>query len=118
MPSEIGKLTNLIQFMLHVNRMSGLIPSEIGYLTKLSELHLGNNQLSGVIPSQIDMLSKLAILDLTNNPDITGDLNHLCNTTTNAYGALNYRHFSADGTFTYEDPKLTDWGVRCDCCTA
>lgn len=36
---------------LHGNRLNGVIPSELGKLANLVELRLSNNRLTGIIPA-------------------------------------------------------------------
>ncbi|WOH07384.1 hypothetical protein DCAR_0726814 [Daucus carota subsp. sativus] len=67
MPSEIGKLENLIVLQLHHNLLTGTIPESIGDLSKLGKLGLSDNNISGAIPTSIGNLTKLVFLSLENN---------------------------------------------------
>ena len=67
LPPEIGRLVNLQDLWLSVNRLSGAIPPEIGQLVNLQSLALGGNQLSGAIPPEIGRLVNLQMLALSDN---------------------------------------------------
>ena len=59
LPSEIGKLTNLLELDLDENELTPL-PSEIGKLSMLEILDLQANQLTS-LPSDIGRLSNLEV---------------------------------------------------------
>lgn len=65
LPPEIGKLNNLVSFIVDDNKL-GSIPEPIGNLSNLEELNFGGNKLS-TLPSSIGNLSKLKKLYLYNN---------------------------------------------------
>ena len=50
-PVELWNLGNLETLWLHDNRLTGEIPAELGELPLLRELQLGGNQFTGCIPS-------------------------------------------------------------------
>jgi hypothetical protein len=72
-PTEIGKLTNLIYLDLGSNQLTGEIPAEIGELTNLTGLLLYDNELTGVIPSEIGNLTNLIYLKLSSN-ELSGSI--------------------------------------------
>jgi len=72
-PTEIGKLTNLIYLDLGSNQLTGEIPAEIGELTDLTGLLLYDNELTGVIPSEIGNLTNLIYLMLSSN-ELSGSI--------------------------------------------
>ena len=82
-PSELGSLSRLVEFVLVDNDLSGEIPSELGNLSSLEELDLGGNQLNGEIPAELGNLADLKYLNLTWNqlsgeiPAELGRLNNL-----------------------------------------
>ena len=62
-PTEIGKLTNLVFLDLDYNELTGTIPSTLYLLTNLETLDLNDNFLEGDIDS-IGVLNKLEFLQL------------------------------------------------------
>ena len=82
-PSELGRLTNLVQINLQGNQLSGAIPVEVGNMAKLENLALSENQLSGVLPRELGSLSSLKRLMLYSNrfegaiPSELGNLSNL-----------------------------------------
>merc|ERR1712137_1024582 len=65
LPSDIGTLTNLVQFGANENCLVEL-PASIGQLTNLDLLSVRNNSLT-VLPDSIRKLSKLRVLDVHHN---------------------------------------------------
>jgi hypothetical protein len=83
-PSEIAKLSKLLELSLQGQGVSGTIPKEIGKLTCLVSLSFCYTRLSSSIPSEICQLSMLENLYVYGNPRLTGvlpkelgDLKHL-----------------------------------------
>ncbi|PQQ13695.1 putative receptor-like protein kinase [Prunus yedoensis var. nudiflora] len=66
-PTEIQKLSSLVELDISMNALSGRIPSSLGNLTKLYKLILQGNNLEGVIPSSLGNCQRLILLDLSNN---------------------------------------------------
>ncbi|WVZ74677.1 hypothetical protein U9M48_022836, partial [Paspalum notatum var. saurae] len=66
-PSNIGHLSNILDFELAGNRLTGIIPPSIQNITGLTILYLAGNQLSGAIPDRLDGLRNLWYLSLANN---------------------------------------------------
>ena len=58
-PSELGKLSNLIELSLWGNQLTGPIPPELGSLSELGVLELAGNQLTGPIPLELGRLTNL-----------------------------------------------------------
>ncbi|KAJ4792128.1 Leucine-rich receptor-like protein kinase family protein [Rhynchospora pubera] len=74
LPSSIGNLsTDLLDFQLSGNPISGSIPINLGNLKNLEILLLDNMLLNGTIPEEIGNLFKLELLDLSKNM-ITGKI--------------------------------------------
>ena len=81
-PTEMGRLSNLIYLGLFDNQLSGPIPAELGSLSNLASLYLNDNQLSGPIPAELGSLSNLTTLDLNGNQlsgPIPAELDNLLN---------------------------------------
>ncbi len=72
-PSQLGKLKQLISMRLADNRLTGSIPKSLGSLKNLEELWLRGNRLSDSVPSQLTRLNKLSVLRLAGNK-FAGDL--------------------------------------------
>ena len=70
-PTELGKLTNLLSLHIENTNLSGSIPSEIGQLTSLTSLLFQGNSLEGSLPSEFGNLQGLSIISFAFN-DITG----------------------------------------------
>lgn len=64
-PSEIGKLKNLVHLSLYSNNINSL-PTEIGHLKQLETLDLHGNQLNS-LPDEVGDLSNLRSLDISGN---------------------------------------------------
>ena len=73
-PTELGRLTNLIHLSLSGNQLTGVIPSELGRLTNLRVLDLDYNyRLTGAIPAELGNLTELRDLSLSWT-DLTGPI--------------------------------------------
>jgi len=72
-PSEFGKLSNLVDLSLQKTNRIGAIPSQIGGMTSLVMLDLNHNLLTDTIPYQLGELTDLKFLLLKEN-DLEGDL--------------------------------------------
>lgn len=77
LPSEMGKMTNLVTLKLDHNRLDGSLIGEIRQMSKLKLLDVSYNQMTGM-PAEIGQLSKLETLDYSHN-SITGLPNELAN---------------------------------------
>lgn len=64
-PSEIGKLKNLVHLSLYNNKIRSL-PPEIGNLEQLETLNLRGNQLNS-LPAEVSDLGNLRSLDISGN---------------------------------------------------
>ncbi|ERN09758.1 probable LRR receptor-like serine/threonine-protein kinase At3g47570 isoform X1 [Amborella trichopoda] len=67
LPTDLDKLINLKSLDLSSNLLSGTIPTSIGSLKNLQILFLNKNQFSGEIPCSIGEITGLTKLDLSNN---------------------------------------------------
>jgi len=66
LPTEIGKLKNLIHLDLSdCTSLRGSIPSEIGKMKSLSRLDLSTSGLASTIPESIGLLSNIAYINLS-----------------------------------------------------
>ncbi|MCF8229362.1 MAG: T9SS type A sorting domain-containing protein [Bacteroidales bacterium] len=72
-PPEIGNLDSLQFLDLHDNQLTGPIPPELGNCSNLQELWLNDNQLTGTIPEEVSYLDNLQILNVNNN-QLSGEL--------------------------------------------
>ncbi|KAL0425580.1 UNVERIFIED_CONTAM: DNA damage-repair/toleration protein [Sesamum radiatum] len=72
-PASIVDLSSLKLLDISNNKLSGEVPSDIGKLKMLSRAIMGGNQLSGSMPTSIAALSRMADLDLSMN-QISGSI--------------------------------------------
>lgn len=77
LPSEMGKMTNLVTLKIDHNVLEGSLIGEIRQMTKLRHLDVSYNDMTGV-PAEIGQLYNLQILDYSYNK-ITGLPNELTN---------------------------------------
>ena len=70
-PAELGQLSKLLELLLSYNELTGPIPPELGQLRGLNRLYLDNNGLTGTVPAELGQLSKLLELLLSGN-ELTG----------------------------------------------
>lgn len=77
LPSEMGKMTNLVVFKINQNKLDGSLIGEIRKMTKLRVLDVSNNNMAGM-PAEIGRLRNLETLNYSNNR-ITGLPNELAN---------------------------------------
>lgn len=65
-PVWLGNMTNLTDFSVSGNQLSGPVPLGLGALTKLTVLYLGQNNLTGIISEDhLANLRNMVILDLS-----------------------------------------------------
>ena len=72
-PPELGRLTELQDFVVLKNELAGRIPPELGELTNLWRLWLQDNELTGWLPPELGELTNLRVLLLDEN-DLTGPI--------------------------------------------
>lgn len=80
LPSEMGKMTNLVIFKIDHNLLDGSLIGEVRQMSKLKQLDVSNNNMTGM-PAEIGQLSNLQTLNYSYNK-ITGlpnELSHLKN---------------------------------------
>lgn len=75
-PAGIGELTQLINFEISSNYITGPIPTEITKLVKLWQLELYNNNLTGKLPVGLRNLTNLQFFDASTNY-LEGDLSEV-----------------------------------------
>ena len=67
MPSDLGRLAQLVRLDLADNNLSGLIPAELGRLANLGTLWLARNELTGSIPPSLGDLANVFQMSLSAN---------------------------------------------------
>eukprot|EP00559_Dactyliosolen_fragilissimus_P007427 CAMPEP_0184869536 /NCGR_PEP_ID=MMETSP0580-20130426/34486_1 /TAXON_ID=1118495 /ORGANISM="Dactyliosolen fragilissimus" /LENGTH=1316 /DNA_ID=CAMNT_0027371083 /DNA_START=70 /DNA_END=4020 /DNA_ORIENTATION=+ len=76
--TEIGNLSNLVNFFCHGNDLTGELPTEIGQMQNLEILVLSENRFIGTLPSEIMNLKNLETLFINsftrNHAGLTGPL--------------------------------------------
>ena len=77
LPSEMGKMTNVIIFKIDHNILDGSLIAEIRQMSKLKQLDVSYNNMTGM-PAEIGQLSNLEILNYSYN-NIDGLPNELAN---------------------------------------
>jgi len=66
-PPDIANFTMLTELDFEENEMSGPLPSEIGLMAALRNINLGDNQFTGPIPTSIGMLEHLETFQVRRN---------------------------------------------------
>lgn len=66
LPSEMGKMTNLIIFKIDHNALEGSLIAEVRQMSKLKQLDVSYNNMTG-IPAEIGQLSNLQSLNYSYN---------------------------------------------------
>ncbi|KAL2479744.1 putative LRR receptor-like serine/threonine-protein kinase [Abeliophyllum distichum] len=66
-PNEISNMSDLFEFSVGGNKLTGTIPETLGHLTKVQMLRLNDNKLQGSIHVNLCKLINLYHLDLGNN---------------------------------------------------
>jgi hypothetical protein len=121
-PSQLGLLTNLIEFKLDQNELRGslftelgkltslrvlnlidnnfeyTIPTEMGLMSNLEDMYMSSNRLEGTIPSQLGLLKYLKGLSLHSN-HLTGTIPSEVYTMTNL-DVLHLYNNQCTGNFT------------------
>lgn len=77
LPSEMGRMTDVVIFKIDHNMLEGSLIGEIRQMSKLKQLDVSYNNMTGM-PAEIGQLSKLETLNYSHN-DITGLPNELGN---------------------------------------
>jgi Leucine-rich repeat (LRR) protein len=77
LPSEMGKMTNVVIFRIDHNSLEGSLIGEIRQMSKLRELDVSYNKMTGV-PAEIGQLTNLETLNYSYN-NIDGLPNELAN---------------------------------------
>ena len=73
LPTELGRLNNLLRISLWGNSLSGTVPTSLSNLLNLEVLALGDNLLTGSIPPELGNLTNLRELGLNQN-QLTGTI--------------------------------------------
>lgn len=81
MPSQMGKMTNLVVFKIDNNILEGSLIAEVRQMSKLKTLDVSYNNMTGM-PAEIGQLSNLETLNYSHNK-ITGLPNELANLKSN-----------------------------------
>lgn len=79
LPTEIGLLTNLREFLAGENDLNGPLPTELGNLMQLRALGLSFNEFTGTLPTELEKLVNLQVFNLRGkgkgqSPELTGNL--------------------------------------------
>lgn len=74
LPDEVGWLTEVTDFRINQNHLTGALPESLFTLTKLQKLYFQNNTLSGSLSSSIANLKELTEFYIDRNTNLTGDL--------------------------------------------
>lgn len=77
LPSEMGKMTNVVVFKIDHNILEGSLIGEIRQMSRLKHLDVSYNNMTGM-PAEIGQLSNLEVLNYSHN-NITGLPNELAN---------------------------------------
>jgi len=77
LPSEMGKMTNVVIFKIDHNALDGSLIGEIRQMSKLQQLDVSYNNMTGM-PAEIGQLNNLETLNYSYNK-ITGLPNELAN---------------------------------------
>lgn len=77
LPSQIGRMTNVVVFKIDHNKLDGSLVGEIRQMSRLKELDVSYNNMTGV-PAEIGQLSNLTTLNYSYN-NLTGLPNELGN---------------------------------------
>ena len=78
LPTQLGAMnqrfgvTQLLEIDLRANRISGTIPSELGLHSRLRKFDVRENALSGSVPSQLASVADLVALFAQDNPRLSG----------------------------------------------
>lgn len=74
LPEEVGNLTELTDFRVNGNKLTGSIPECIYGLAKLQKLYFQNNNLTGALSSKLGDLTELTELYIDRNTQLGGSL--------------------------------------------
>ncbi len=74
LPEEIGHLTELKDFRINSNKVTGNIPEALYSLTKLENLYLQNNNITGSLSDKLGQLKELKQLYIDRNANMTGGI--------------------------------------------
>ena len=74
LPAAVGDLTEMTNFRIIGNNLTGAIPEEIYNLTKLVSFYLTNNTPTWTLSSKIAGMTDLKDLYIDQNPNLTGTL--------------------------------------------
>jgi hypothetical protein len=70
-PSELGRLTKLVELVVSENELSGTIPSELGNLVQAESMRFESNEgLNGTVPVEVCDLRTTGISDSNRLQDL------------------------------------------------
>lgn len=83
LPTELGRMTNLLELTVSGNLLKGTIPTELGGMRSLSLLDINTNGITGTIPSELGKLQAMEQISFAENHGITGTVPSVLSTPPN-----------------------------------
>ena len=74
LPEEVGWLTEVTDFRVNGNKLTGALPESLFTLPKLQKLYFQNNNLTGSLSSNMAKLTELTEFYIDRNTNLGGDL--------------------------------------------
>ena len=74
LPDEVGDLTELTDFRINGNKLTGAIPEAVFTLPKLQKLYLQNNNVTGELSSKLGDLTELTEFYIDRNTNLGGSI--------------------------------------------
>ena len=131
-PSEVGALSSLSQFVLDNNQLTGPIPPEIGNLNSLAVFLIDYNFFTGTLPDIFQNFERIQMMNLANNrfsgtiPDSLWNMNvvpgfrTLMELQDNNFKGSVPDEFCNRASISVDDSRwfLDEPKVNCSCCTS
>ena len=73
-PEEVGELTEMKDFRINSNKVTGNLPESLYNLTKLENLYLQNNNITGSLSDKLGQLKELKQIYIDRNANMTGGI--------------------------------------------
>ena len=74
LPKEVGLLSELTDFRISSNKLTGNLPDELYDLSKLEKLYFQNDNITGSLSSKLAQLTELTELYVDRNANMTGGI--------------------------------------------